>query len=720
MQHGTIGWFVFATLLLALGMTPPAAAVDLSGDYVVTIPIPCRVTVVQTGTALQTTGSCDFGGAPTPYSASGTVNPVTGAFSGTSDLGGVCSGVISGTGDGEVLIATTTSTCYSGPISATKCSNGVIDPLENCEDGNAIDGDCCSARCRLDPAGTGCTSDWNDCTDDVCNATGTCTHVSITRSCEDGNACTIGDVCAAGVCVPGSPAPTGHACDDDSDPCTTDVCDATGMCTHVPLTGCRRDIARCMATQCAGVGPEACRRRCKPAAIRTLAYVLSECRGNAARGVVWRQALHIRRGDREPITIVEFGPSEATGQALGPSSVQFGDGTRWGAKSVFGFPLQRLGVSPDGSGVVFEVNDEFSISGFTVSPEQEGMFFVRSNGRGLRRLGPPSHEQSFRTSFALPPPLSFSPNGRRIAFTDRGPGPRGEPAAQIVVLDLATGEPTQVTHLPSGTPPSTVFGDFFLTCCPTFIDDETILFETFTDPVGSNPEHNFAAFTVRIDGTNFKPVPAPAALPGSQVVPTFGLTGRRTNLVRLTVPGTPVSPPTMPPTFFPITEVFVQDGKNLLQLTNFRRTDTFIGFLSPTSTRAFFMGSADPLGKNANENCQMFSIDTSGGGLRQVTHFNPGGGQVPIPGCFGPHPPWCSVGAGYYRVVFQDPVTKAVVFESSCDPLGANPNGGQIFAMRPDGFGLRQLTDAAGITTNPDRSITVELPGPFAYSAALH
>jgi hypothetical protein len=37
--------------------------------------------------------------------------------------------------------------------------------------------------------------------------------------------------------------------------------------------------------------------------------------------------------------------------------------------------------------------------------------------------------------------------------------------------------------------------------------------------------------------------------------------------------------------------------------------------------------------------------------------------------------------------------------------------------MRSDGSGLRQLTDAAGLTTNPDGSVRVELPGPFAYLA---
>jgi hypothetical protein len=56
------------------------------------------------------------------------------------------------------------------------------------------------------------------------------------------------------------------------------------------------------------------------------------------------------------------------------------------------------------------------------------------------------------------------------------------------------------------------------------------------------------------------------------------------------------------------------------------------------------------------------------------------------------------------------------VFDSSCDPLGANPFGCQLFAMRPDGSGLRHLTDAPGLTEYPDRSTRVELTGPFDYS----
>src|SRR5262244_2511522 len=64
---------------------------------------------------------------------------------------------------------------------------------------------------------------------------------------------------------------------------------------------CQRDVARCMATQCPGVPRAACRRSCKPASIRTLAYVVSECQVDAAGMVTGRQALRIRRGDQDPV-----------------------------------------------------------------------------------------------------------------------------------------------------------------------------------------------------------------------------------------------------------------------------------------------------------------------------------------------------------------------------------------------------------------------------------
>jgi len=172
----------------------------------------------------------------------------------------------------------------------------------------------------------------------------------------------------------------------------------------------------------------------------------------------------------------------------------------------------------------------------------------------------------------------------------------------------------------------------------------------------------------------------------------------------------------------PITDVFVQQGKDLLQLTNLHCDDTFTGFLSASRSRAFFLASADPLGTNPHRHCQLFSVNSLGGGMRQITHFDLGY-RLSYPGCFCP----CGIGYGAYRLIVQDPVTKAIVFNTAQDPFHLSAirlrpglfSYDQILAMRPDGSGLRQLTDAAGFTTNPDGSIRVELPGPFAYSAGL-
>lgn len=751
---GAIGEIAFAALV-ALGIASPATAIDLSGDYVIVTPVPCTVTLVQVGTSLQADGSCSG----FPFSLSGTVDPDTGAFELAGAILGLCTDLVcSGTGDGEeasMTCASSTAAC-NGLITSTKCGNGVIDPMENCEDGNSADGDCCSARCRLDPAGATCSTDENGCTDDVCNATGACVHVPNTSPCDgDRNACILGDVCAGGTCVPGSTlAPAGQACDDDFDPCTDDVCDATGTCTHAPVppAQCRRTVA-CQSTctqqlkACRQTCPRGgqARRECRVAcadrstctapgaAIRTLAYVVTDCSTDPQGHSALTQKLLIRRRNCDPITAMEVTvvppsnpvPDQVVGHCRNWPAA------RWGSASVAYGGLQRLGASPDGSGVVFEVNDDFSIfprrSG--LPSEEKGFFFVRSDGTGRRRLGPASREPSFASPrFAYSPPIAFSPNGRRIAFTDRGTEPGEEETVQIVVLDLTTGQRTQVTHLPSGTPPI-AFGQehFLLTCCPTFIDDETVLFGTFVDPVIDgihlNPEHYFTAFTVRIDGSHFTALAPPVASKDAHVVPTFGVTGRRGDLVRYALDGEPVNypgcgGPGAPRCSFPIQEVFVQEGKKLIQLTNFQRVDTFIGFLNTTRTRAFFMSSDPFSGENPNQNCQLFSVDTLGRRLRQVTHFNQGGGGPPaLRSCFGVG--GCSVGEGYSRVVLQDPVTGAIVFASNCDPFGTNPDGAQLFAMQPDGHGLRQLTDAAGAVTNPDGSFHVELPGPFAYSAPV-
>ncbi len=67
--------------------------------------------------------------------------------------------------------------------------------------------------------------DGNACTTDSCDGETGCAHVELSEGeCVDGDACTVGDHCDAGLCV-GLPI----VCDDDN-PCTDDLCDGLGGC----------------------------------------------------------------------------------------------------------------------------------------------------------------------------------------------------------------------------------------------------------------------------------------------------------------------------------------------------------------------------------------------------------------------------------------------------------------------------------------------------------
>jgi hypothetical protein len=357
-----------------------------------------------------------------------------------------------------------------------------------------------------------------------------------------------------------------------------------------------------------------------------------------------------------------------------------------------------------------------------VPAEQEGFFFVRADGTGLRRLAPPSRDPVFRLEpFPLSPigfgttvfpTVPFSPDGRRVVFTDLGPGPAGETAIQIVTLELATGRRWQVTHLPlaaSSIPgiPATGF--------PGFLDNATLGFYSFANPDGLNPQAHLTAFTVRTDGTRLRALPAPVAVPGSRVVPRFAVSGGRASLATVILPGVPVNP--SPGSGFllsVISEVFLVNGKNLLQLTNFHRAETLSLFVDTTRQRAFLVASADPLGTNPTQNCQLFSIDTLGGQLRQVTHFHEGDHSVN--GCIAV----AGVGAGCaINDAREDAETGDIVFDSSCDPFGMNPFGDQCFTMRGDGSRLRTLTHTKGVVSYPDGSVTTELTGAWDYSTSV-
>src|SRR5262249_44321933 len=130
-------------------------------------------------------------------------------------------------------------------------------------------------------------------------------------------------------------------------------------------------------------------------------------------------------------------------------------------------------------------------------------------------------------------------------------------------------------------------------------------------------------------------------------------------------------------------ELFLLDGKRVLQLTNFGSPFT-VGFLS--GRRVFAVTPVDPLGTNPRQYGQIFSLNTVGGGLRQLTCFGNVGRADPdcLPGGRA-----CSVPNDF---VARDPVTGSLVFVANCGPSGTSLVSQQLFSMRGDGTDLRQLT----------------------------
>jgi cysteine-rich repeat protein len=92
-----------------------------------------------------------------------------------------------------------------GADEASRCGNGIIEVPEQCDDGNLVSGDGCDANCtptgcgnRILTAGEQC-DDGNLVSGDCCSPT--CQLEPPGAACDDGDACTQADACAAGVCA---------------------------------------------------------------------------------------------------------------------------------------------------------------------------------------------------------------------------------------------------------------------------------------------------------------------------------------------------------------------------------------------------------------------------------------------------------------------------------------------------------------------------------------
>lgn len=271
---------------VALVATDARGQVDMSGLWAAEIEVPGvdgrqDWTVTQSGMSL----SVVIAGIRTD-TWTGTIDPLTGNFSLTLPTAepGCPPWVIT-------AVVNPSSTSFSGtyhlfvdftgcemalfPIEGRRCGNGVLDPGEQCEDGDFEDGDCCSATCQLDPAGTSCAAP-NSCNADTCDGAGTCMPgpPADGRPCDDLIFCNGADTCQGGTCSShaGDPCPAtiecracneflrlcftppGFGCTDDGNECTVDVCDANMVCQHpaAVTAPCTPDSNPCTLDECDG------------------------------------------------------------------------------------------------------------------------------------------------------------------------------------------------------------------------------------------------------------------------------------------------------------------------------------------------------------------------------------------------------------------------------------------------------------------------------------
>ena len=468
-------------------------------------------------------------------------------------------------------------------------------------------------------------------------------------------------------------------------------------------SACTRELRACRA-RCAtqrGTARGDCRERCGGASTcnasgvraRTGAYVVVECRNDAA-GFSLHERLVVRRSNCDPVTVMELPPVGPVADPLQVCRIYGEYRVSYGSVVVGRF--QRIGVTPDGSGVIVEVTNDHVITGLEeLSPEppDEGIFLVSADGPERRWVGPPSRRKIIDDGLVATgsPFVAVSPDGRFVAYEERGPDAEGRDADQIAVIDLMTHERRLVTHLPQGPAP---------TGNPAFVDDRTILF--YNGSAGGR-------FRVRVDGSRLRGIPD-TSIAGGGIVPEFGIAQAGGNVIAARVLGRIPKVDYEDADGMSVRELFLIDGAHALQLTHFDYSDTGGGFRPAVGRgRAIFVASADPVRENPDGVCQVFSVDTFGGHLRQLTHFPDDGRDNH--GCR-------QVGPGYTCHVSGlalDQATGAILFDSSCDPLGRNPNGAQFFSMRTDGTGLRQITSFRGVEP-VEGGVQVEMPGPSAYS----
>jgi hypothetical protein len=488
------------------------------------------------------------------------------------------------------------------------------------------------------------------------------------------------------------------------------------------IADCAGRMAECRKTQCARISRKACRDTCRAvtscaaggARIKVFATVVNECRGGPA-GFTVAQRLDIHRGDPAPVTVLNV---ESAGSVPDVGLCALYGQSRGGTGAQIVGALQRVGVSPDGRTVIFEVNHRHAVIQVPLVVPEEGFYSVHADGALMRRLGPASRAPNFTVFPADTPPgftvgrwddLFFSPNGRFVVFTDRGRGADGSDAVQVIVMEVETGARTQLTQFVAASQGNSAFGD----AGGRFINDNTLLVWEAPNDAGSSGSN----FTVKKDGSDLQPFSFPnlVPIPGARVLSDFQVVGSPRQAYSVELPMATTEP--LPGR---VSEIFALGSGTILQLTNFGRSDTARGAIRNRAGDVFFFASADPLNRNPSRVCQLFLIGALGDHLRQITRFGlPGQPVAGVSSCILQAPP-LSCGIELSGPATFDPTADVLTFDTTCDPFGTKSFGSQFFAVRGDGSGLRQLTNYRGMQVAPDGTVTVELPGPAAFPGRIN
>jgi len=185
--------------------------------------------------------------------------------------------------------AGTSPPCTAADFPEEFCGDAILQEGEDCDDGNTLDGDCCSTACTFEAAGTICgvtdacttpaTCDGAGqcvpgepivCDDgDVCNGVEVCELESGCQPgtplrCDDGVFCNGAETCEPDLgCVPGPPPDCG-----DPDGCTVDFCDTElDQCQNIRIPRCELPEPKipCGGIDCAAGNTDPCTVRfCNP------------------------------------------------------------------------------------------------------------------------------------------------------------------------------------------------------------------------------------------------------------------------------------------------------------------------------------------------------------------------------------------------------------------------------------------------------------------------